>query len=186
MSLKEQKGKKTKEREQQETSINKEVMERDWARKAKENSRKEREGGREGGRGRRRQISYLRKPPWGWAPENPQTRLLLPPSPPDRPLPLCPAWPGSVGFPAVGLFLKTPTPSPARPSHCGHRGLSQAQGPHPAVGREGGVKEGKQPQANRRPQPWGAKAPGLLKAGKREQDTRPTQTILEAKSWAPG
>lgn len=48
------------------------------------------------------------------------------------------------------------------------------------------MKEGKQPQANRRPQPWGAKAPGLLKAGKREQDTRPTQTILETKSWAPG
>lgn len=121
--------------------------------------RKEEDKNKVGGGGRRRPISYLRKPLRGRAPENPQTRPLLPPSPPDRPLPLCPARPGSVGFPAVGLFLKTPTPSPARPSHCGHRGLSQAQGPHPAVGREGGVKEGKQPQANRRPQPCGVEAP---------------------------
>lgn len=86
------------------------------------------------------------------------------------------AQPGSDGFPAVGLFLKTPTPSPARPSHCGHRGLSQAQGPHPAVGREGGVKEGSQPQANRRPQPWGVEAQRALEG--REGGARNQTPVL--------
>lgn len=163
-------------------------MEREWARKAKENRKRKEEEKRKGGGGGggRRQISYLRKPLWDWAPENPQTRPHAPPSPPDRPLPLCPALPGSVGFPAVGLFLKTPTPSPARPSHCGHRGLSQAQGPHPAVGREGGVKEGKQSQANRRPQTWGAEAPRAPEGREKGESTRPIQTVTEAKGWAPG
>lgn len=111
-----------------------EVMERDWARKAKEN-RKEKEEEKRGRRGEgRKQISYLRKPPRCWAPKHPQTRPLLPPSPPDRPLPLCPARAGSSWFPcgrfifknadavprpALTLWPQGPQPSPGTPPSCG-------------------------------------------------------------------
>ena len=163
-------------------------MERDGQRRHRKTEEKKEGRKKRRGRGRRK-ADFLptRKFPCCWAPENPQTRPLPPPSPPDHPLPLC--LPARLRWFPCGRFVfkNADAVPPARPSHCGHRGLSQAQGPHPAVGREGGVKEGKQPQANRRPQPWGAEIPRVPRGqGQEEQDTRPTEMVLEAKSWPPG
>lgn len=63
---KKQKGEKTKGREREESRINKEVMERGWARKAEENREGERGGRKQkSGRGRRKKTDLLpkRKPP---------------------------------------------------------------------------------------------------------------------------
>lgn len=84
------------------------------------------------------------------------------------------------------IFKNADAVPPARPSHCGHRGLSQAQGPHPAMGREGGVRESKQPQANRRPPPWGTQGPRAQRGREGGARHQTAQKVLEAKSRALG
>ena len=190
----EESKKTTKRTEREESSkINKdrEVMERDLGKEGTGKQRKRKEGEeRKGGGGGGRQISYLRENPHGAGPQKTprpgHSSLLLPLTTPSPSA--CPArlrW-----FPCGRfIFKNADAVPPARPSHCGHRGLSQAQGPHPAVGREGGVKEGQQPQANRRPQRWGAEAPRApegREGGARHQTTQTVLELLEAKIWAPG
>ena len=82
--------KRQKEGERGKQNKQREVMERDWARKAQES--REKKGGeeRKGGGGGGRQISYLRENPHGAGlqktPRPGHSSLLLPP---DHPLPLC-------------------------------------------------------------------------------------------------
>lgn len=191
---KREESKKNDKRDGERRKQNKQRQRGDGKRLGKEGTgkqRKRKEGEkRKGGGGGGRQISYLRENPQGAGPQKTprpgHSSLLLPLTTPSPSA--CPArlrW-----FPCGRfIFKNADAVPPARPSHCGHRGLSQAQGPHPAVGREGGVKEGQQPQANGRPQHWGAEAPRApegREGGARRQTTQTVLEFLEAKSWAPG
>lgn len=184
---KEQKGKKTNGRELEESSINSEGKRLGWEGKGKQRRGKEEERRKGGGGGGRRHISYLRKPPQGQAAETPQTRPLLQPSPPDRPLPLCPARPGSVGFPAVGLFLKTPTPSPRPALTLWPQGPQPSPGTPPSCG-EGRRGERRQAALGQQETPaLGSEAPRAPEG--REKGARlPAHTDCSRgqENWAPG
>lgn len=158
-------------------------METDWAgRHRKAEKRKEGEGRKEGRSG---EADFLPKkiPPSAGLQKTPDqaTPHLLPLTTPSPSaclarLPLV--------FPAVGLFLKTPTRSPRPALTLWPQGPQPTQGPHPAMGREGGGEKASSPRptadpalGNREPQ-----GPGLGRGAGHQT----AQKVLEAKSWALG
>ena len=171
-----EKRRKKRQKEGERGKQNKQRKRGDGKRLGKEGTgkqRKERRGKEEKRGGPGRQISYLREnPPSAGLQKTPRpghSSLLLPLTAPSPSACLARLrW-----FPCGRfIFKNADAVPPARPSHCGHRGLSQAQGPHPAMGREGGVREGKQPQANSRPPPWGTESPRARGTEKGELGTR--------------
>lgn len=106
---KEQEGKKTKGREGEGGKQNKqrEVMESDWARKPKENREERRGGRRKKGEEEEEEGRFLPKlkAPRCWAPENPQTRPLLPPSPLTAPSPSAQPGPARLRWFPCGRFI---------------------------------------------------------------------------------